>query len=112
MCVTVHVDWLGGGGGGCTHNFLKGMFFSMGIFVICVILYELKCKFLCLVIGRHGFLGWQDFLESKSLLEDRTSPGYSVSCTSCNLCKDDGVVHACAVCLTNSVGGGGGGGLA
>ena len=27
-----------------------------------------------------------------------------MSCTSCNLCKDDGVVHACAVCLTNSVG--------
>ena len=30
-----------------------------------------------------------------------------MSCTSCNLCKDDGVVHACAVCLTNSMGGGG-----
>ena len=45
-------------------------------------------------------------LECKILLEDRTCPGYSVSCTSCNLCKDDGVVHACAVCFTNSVGGG------
>ena len=45
-------------------------------------------------------------LEGKILLEDRTCPGYSVSCTSCNLCKDDGVVHACAVCFTNSVGGG------
>ena len=44
-------------------------------------------------------------LEGKILLEDRTCPGYSVSCTSCNLCKDDGVVHACAVCLTNSMGG-------
>ena len=32
-----------------------------------------------------------------------------MSCTSCNLCKDDGVVHACAVCFTNSMGGGGGG---
>ena len=37
-------------------------------------------------------------------LEHRTSLGYSVSCTSCNLCKDDRVVHACAVCLTNSMG--------
>ena len=27
-----------------------------------------------------------------------------MSCTSCNLCKDDGVVHACTVCLTDSVG--------
>ena len=27
-----------------------------------------------------------------------------MSCTSCNLCKDDGVVQACAVCLTNSMG--------
>ena len=32
MCVTVRVDWLGGGGGGV--NFLKGMFFSMGIFFL------------------------------------------------------------------------------
>ena len=37
-------------------------------------------------------------------LEDRTSLGYSVSCTSCNLCKEDRVVRACAVCLTNSMG--------
>ena len=60
-CAAVHVDWFGGGGGrGDAHNFLKGRFFSMGIF-------ELKCKFLRsetvfrIVIGRHGFLGWQDF---------------------------------------------------
>ena len=62
MCVTVHVDWLGGGGGVHT-QFLERNVFLYGD--ICVILYELKCKFLCLVIGRHGFLGWQDFLESK-----------------------------------------------
>ena len=43
-------------------------------------------------------------LKGKILLEDRTCPGYSVSCTSCNLCKDDGVVHACAVCFTKLVG--------
>ena len=43
-----------------------------------------------------------------------------MSWTSCNSCKDDGVVHAFAVCLTDSMGslvffffwGGGGGGLA
>ena len=29
--VTVHVDW---GGGGGVADFLKGMFFSMGIFVL------------------------------------------------------------------------------
>ena len=54
-------------------------------------------------------------------LECRTSLGYAVSWTSCNSCKDDGVVHAFAVCLTDSMGslvvvfclfflGGGGGG--
>ena len=108
MCVTVHVDWLGGGGGVHT-QFLERNVFLYGD--ICVILYELKCKFLCLVIGRHGFLGWQDFLESKSLLEDRTSPGYSVSCTSCNLCKDDELcMHV--LCVLPTAWGGGGGGLA
>ena len=38
MCVTVSVDWFGGGGGGA-QNYLKGMFFSMVIFVI---LYEMQ----------------------------------------------------------------------
>ena len=64
MYVTVHVDWFEGGGGGGT-QFLEWNVFLYGD--ICVILYELKCKFLCsetvfcIVIGRQGFLGWQDF---------------------------------------------------
>ena len=73
------------------------------------------------VFGRQGFLGWQDFpgrqdfaggqgpwraglCGRRGSLEDRTSLGYTVSCTSCNLCKDDGVVHACTVRLTDSMG--------
>ncbi len=72
MCVAVHVDWGRGGARGATHNFLKGRFFSMGIFV----LYELKCKFLCsetvfcIVIGRQGFhdsAGMQDFAGGQDL---------------------------------------------
>ena len=78
------------------------------------------------IIRRQGFLGWQDFPGRQDFaggqdfvgghgpwmaglrwrtglcwrtlsLEDGTSPGYLVSCTFCNLCKDDGVLHACAV---------------
>ena len=37
MCVTVSVDWFGGGG--VSQNYLKGMFFSVVIFVI---LYEMQ----------------------------------------------------------------------
>ena len=32
-------------------------------------------------------------------LEDRTSLGYSVSCTSCNLCKEDRVVCVHVLCV-------------
>ena len=79
----------------------------------------MKCKFLCsetVLCNWKAGLFWMAGLPWKARFcwrtgssEGRTSPGYSLSRTSCNLCKDDGVVHACAVCLTNSIGGGGGG---
>ena len=61
ICMFVCV-WRGVAGG---TKFLERNVFLYGN--ICVILFELKCKFLCsetifcIVIGRQGFLGWQDF---------------------------------------------------